>query len=69
MMQTTVPSAPAGAWARELADRYDALAEHHEGHGNTFAASLNRSEAAKYHQIAADMDAAFPAGAREAVAI
>jgi len=62
MSTTVAPARPAGAWARDLANRYDILAEHYEACGQPLGASLNRAEAAKYHQIAADTDAAFPGG-------
>ncbi len=62
--QTALPTA--GQWARDLAESYDAIAARAEGHEQHLTASLNRSEAAKYHRIAADMDAAFPGGARPA---
>lgn len=56
----------AGSWARDLAEQYDQIAAQFEQHPdderNRLGAVLNRGEAAKYHQIAADMDAAFPGG-------
>lgn len=53
---------PAGQWARDLAVQYDAIAAGFERRGNTLGAIMNRGEAAKYHQIAANMDAAYPNG-------
>lgn len=51
----------AGAWARDIARTYDALAENFESRPstpeNTLGAIANRAEAAKYHSIAARMDA------------
>lgn len=51
----------AGAWARDIARTYDALAENFESRpstpANTLGAIANRAEAAKYHSIAARMDA------------
>ena len=51
----------AGAWARDIARTYDALAENFErlpsAPENTLGAIANRAEAAKYHSIAARMDA------------
>ena len=47
----------AGAWARDIARTYDALAENFESRPstpeNTLGAIANRAEAAKYHSIAA----------------
>ena len=60
---TSLPGAPmsAGAWARDIARTYDALAENFESRPstteNTLGAIANRAEAAKYHSIAARMDA------------
>ena len=51
----------AGAWARDIARTYDALAENFESRPSTpenrLGAIANRAEAAKYHSIAARMDA------------
>ena len=61
----------AGAWARDIARTYDALAENFESRPstpeNTLGAIANRAEAAKYHSIAARMDATGVA-ARDALA-
>lgn len=67
-MSTEAPAQTrtAGSWARDLAEQYDALARQFEKHPeddrSRLGAVLNRGEAAKYHRIAADMDAAFPDG-------
>lgn len=56
----------AGAWARDIARTYDALAENFESRPstpeNTLGAIANRAEAAKYHSIAARMDATDVSG-------
>lgn len=64
---TGTPVRSAGSWARDLAKQYDQIAAQFEkfpdDERSRLGAVLNRGEAAKYHQIAADMDAAFPNGA------
>ena len=61
----------AGAWARDIARTYDALAVNFESRPSTpenrLGAIANRAEAAKYHSIAARMDATGVA-ARDALA-
>ena len=56
----------AGAWARDIARTYDALAEDFvsrpETPENTLGMIANRAEAAKYHSIAARMDATGVSG-------
>lgn len=56
-----------GAWARDIARTYDTLAEDFEQRpdtpGNRLGAVANRAESAKYHGIAARMDAAMHSSA------